>query len=175
MSPAAVLSAMNRLVPEDAVIAVDVGNNTYSFGRYFECKSQSILVSGYLGSIGYAYPAAIGAEVAAQHRPILAVTCDGGFAQYKGDLTTAVKCGFPIKHILLNNVQLGKISRQQRNEGKAFGPHPCTILISRVMQKTTVHWVFGFQLPLAWKTLLKMVLDHDGPALLELMTDAELT
>ena len=32
---------MTRLVPEDAVIAVDVGNNTYSFGRYFECKRGS--------------------------------------------------------------------------------------------------------------------------------------
>ena len=47
-------------VPEDAIIAVDVGNNTYSFGRYFECTRQSVLMSGYLGSIGFSLPAAIG-------------------------------------------------------------------------------------------------------------------
>ena len=46
--------------PADAVIAVDVGNNTYSFGRYFECQRQSVLMSGYLGSIGFGYPAAMG-------------------------------------------------------------------------------------------------------------------
>ena len=43
------------------MIAVDVGNNTYSFGRYFECQDQRVLMSGYLGSIGFSLPAAIGA------------------------------------------------------------------------------------------------------------------
>ena len=44
-------------MPEDAVIAVDVGNNAYSFGRYFECRgTQRVLMSGYLGSIGFGYP-----------------------------------------------------------------------------------------------------------------------
>ena len=55
---------MNQLVPANAIIAVDVGNNTYSFGRYFECEAQSVLMSGYLGSIGFAYPAAMGAWAA---------------------------------------------------------------------------------------------------------------
>ena len=50
----AIFDAMNRHVPDDAIIAVDVGNNTYSFGRYFECDRQAVLMSGYLGSIGFA-------------------------------------------------------------------------------------------------------------------------
>ena len=61
LGSAAVFAALNRHVPEDAIIAVDVGNNTYSFGRYFECERQSVLMSGYLGSIGFALPAALGA------------------------------------------------------------------------------------------------------------------
>ena len=74
---------MARHVPERAVIAVDVGNNAYSFGRYFECKKdQTVLMSGYLGSIGFGYPAAIGAWAAAPERPLFVVTGDGGFAQY---------------------------------------------------------------------------------------------
>ena len=56
---------MTRHVPDDAVIAVDVGNNAYSFGRYFECTRQSVLMSGYLGSIGFGFPAAMGAWAAA--------------------------------------------------------------------------------------------------------------
>ena len=51
---------MSRLCSPDAVIAVDVGNNTYSFGRYFETQAQSVLMSGYLGSIGFGFPAAHG-------------------------------------------------------------------------------------------------------------------
>ena len=67
VNSASVFAAMNRLVPDDAVIAVDVGNNAYSFGRYFECSgSQRVLMSGYLGSIGFGYPAAIGAWAATE-------------------------------------------------------------------------------------------------------------
>ena len=112
VNSAVVFAALGRHVPEDAVIAVDVGNHAYSFGRYFECKpGQSVLMSGYLGSIGFGYPAAIGAWAAAPERPIFAVTGDGGFAQYMAELLTAVKHEMNITHVLLNNGQLGKISQ----------------------------------------------------------------
>ena len=61
---AALFDTLTALVPEDAIIAVDVGNNTYSFGRYFETKGQRVLMSGYLGSIGFGFPAAMGASAA---------------------------------------------------------------------------------------------------------------
>ena len=121
INSASVFAVMNRLIPDDAIIAVDVGNNTYSFGRYFECTRQSILMSGYLGSIGFAYPAAMGAFAATREddprykgRPVIAVSGDGGFGQYMAELTTAVKYGMNITHILLNNNQLGKITKEQR-------------------------------------------------------------
>ncbi len=115
VSSVAVFEAMNRHVPDNAAMAVDVGNNTYSFGRYFECRQQSIVMSGYLGSIGFGYPAAMGLWAAVgDSRPVIAVTGDGGFGQYPMEITTAVKYGMPIKHILLNNSELGKISKEQR-------------------------------------------------------------
>ncbi len=114
VASAALFAALSHHVPADAVIAVDVGNNTYSFGRYFECKRQSVLMSGYLGSIGFGYPAAMGAWAAAPDRPIVAVTGDGGFGQYLAELNTAVKYDIPITHVLLNNCQLGKIAKEQR-------------------------------------------------------------
>ena len=99
--------------PTDAVVTVDVGNHAYSLGRYLESQGQPVLMSGYLGSIGFGYPAAIGAWAAAPGRPIVAVTGDGGFGQYAAELTTAVKYGIPIKHVLLDNHSLGKISKEQ--------------------------------------------------------------
>src|SRR6185312_3142382 len=110
---AAVFHALSQHLPADSVVAVDVGNHAYSLGRYLESKGQPVLMSGYLGSIGFGYPAALGAWAAAPGRPIVAVTGDGGFGQYATELTTAVKYGMPIKHVLLNNNSLGKISKEQ--------------------------------------------------------------
>jgi thiamine pyrophosphate-dependent acetolactate synthase large subunit-like protein/nitrite reductase/ring-hydroxylating ferredoxin subunit len=110
---AAVFAALSQHLPEDAVVTVDVGNHAYSLGRYLESKGQPVLMSGYLGSIGFGYPAALGAWAAAPGRPVVAVTGDGGFGQYAAELTTAVKYGIPIKHVLLDNHSLGKIGKEQ--------------------------------------------------------------
>ena len=65
ISAAALFHELTEHAPEDAILAVDVGNNTYSFGRYFEASgNQRVLMSGYLGSIGFALPAALGAWAA---------------------------------------------------------------------------------------------------------------
>jgi len=113
VSAAAVFAALSEHLPEDAVVAVDVGNHAYSLGRYLESKGQPVLMSGYLGSIGFGYPAALGAWAADPTRPVVAVTGDGGFGQYAMELTTAVHHGIPVKHVLLNNNALGKISKEQ--------------------------------------------------------------
>jgi pyruvate oxidase len=120
INAAALFDAMSRCVPADAIMPVDVGNNTYSFGRYFEVREQSVLMSGYLGSIGFAFPAAMGAWAATRSVPafagraVVSVSGDGGFGQYAMELTTAVKYGMDITHVVMNNAQLGKISKEQR-------------------------------------------------------------
>ncbi len=115
ISSIAVFETMNKLTPKDAVMCVDVGNNAYSFGRYFEPTHQDFLMSGYLGSIGFALPAAIGAWAAVgDTRPVIAVAGDGGICQYLAEITTLVKYKMPVKLIILNNHELGKISKEQR-------------------------------------------------------------
>jgi pyruvate oxidase len=115
VSSAAVFDALTRACPDDAVLCVDVGNNTYSFGRYFEASGhQAVLMSGYLGSIGFGLPAALGAWAADPARPLVAVTGDGGFGQYLAELTTFVKYGIPVRHVLIDNGTLGKITKEQR-------------------------------------------------------------
>ncbi|MFY0612889.1 MAG: Rieske 2Fe-2S domain-containing protein [Hyphomicrobiaceae bacterium] len=117
---AAIFETLTELCPADAIIACDVGNNTYSFGRYFETQGQRVLMSGYLGSIGFSLPAAIGAWSATQDfdeykgRKVISISGDGGFGQYAMEFTTAAKYGMNITHILLNNSELGKISKEQR-------------------------------------------------------------
>jgi len=121
MHPAVVFEALGTHVPHDAVISVDVGNNTYAFGHYFECAgNQDVIMSGYLGSIGHGFPAAMGAWAAVADparvpnpRKVVSISGDGGFGQYLAEFTTAVHYGMNITHVLLDNGELGKISREQ--------------------------------------------------------------
>jgi pyruvate oxidase len=175
VNSAVVFQALGAHVPEDAVIAVDVGNHAYSFGRYFECKArQSVLMSGYLGSIGFGYPAAIGAWAAAPDRPIFAVTGDGGFAQYMAELLTAVKHRMRITHVLLNNGQLGKISKEQRagdwDVWQTALHNPDFSKYAEICGALGIRVTEASQLDRA----LTAAIAHDGPALVEVITDPEL-
>ncbi len=112
---AALFDALGRHIAPDAVVCVDVGNNAYSFGRYFEVERQAVLMSGYLGSIGFALPAALGAWAAVgDRRQVVAVAGDGGFGQYAMEITTAVRHDMNLTVIVLDNSELGKISKEQR-------------------------------------------------------------
>ena len=181
VSAAALFDALTRHAPEDAILPVDVGNNTYSFGRYFEpTGKQRVLMSGYLGSIGFAFPAAMGAWAATQEdgpyidRKVISISGDGGFGQYAMEFTTAVKYGMNICHVLMNNSELGKISKEQRS---AEFPVWQTSLVNpsfaglarnsggmgeRVTTKDELD------------EALAKAIAHNGPALVEVMTDAAL-
>ncbi len=175
VSSIAIFDELTKQAPEDAVMCVDVGNNAYSFGRYFESKQHTFLMSGYLGSIGFAFPAAMGAWAAVgDSRPVIAVAGDGGFCQYLAELTTAVKYNMPIKLILLNNSELGKISKEQRagefdvwatdlhNPNFSDYANSCGALGIRVEDKADL------------AESMKKILAHDGPAMLEVMADVSL-
>lgn len=117
LNSALIFEKLSKVAPADAVISVDVGNNTYSFGRYFECTGdQKIILSGYLGSIGFGFPAGMGAWAAVgDSRKVIVVCGDGGFGQYMAEFTTAVKYNMDICVVLLHNKELGKISKEQRD------------------------------------------------------------
>jgi thiamine pyrophosphate-dependent acetolactate synthase large subunit-like protein/nitrite reductase/ring-hydroxylating ferredoxin subunit len=182
VSSVAVFEAMNRTVQEDAIIAVDVGNNTYSFGRYFETSGQqSVLMSGYLGSIGFGFPAAMGAWVATQEddprfagRSVWCVSGDGGYGQYMMEILTAVKYGMNITHVLLHNDELGKISKEQR--AGAFEVWETTLHNPDFSEYAEICGALGIRVERAedLDAALQKARDHDGPALVEVMTDASL-
>ncbi len=176
LSSIAIFDAMNRLAPEDAVMCVDVGNNAYSFGRYYESKKHNrFLMSGYLGSIGFALPASIGASVAVGNdRPVIAVAGDAGFGQYMADFTTLVLYNLNVTVLILNNSELGKISKEQRaaelpvwktnitNPNFADYAKSCGALGFRVDSRE------------ALDDALITAFEHKGPALVEIMADVKL-
>lgn len=178
LASAAIFAALSGAVAEDAVIAVDVGNNAYSFGRYFECRRQSVLMSGYLGSIGFGLPAAMGAWAAVQAdgsgRQIVAVAGDGGFGQYMGELTTAVRYGMDITVVLLNNGQLGKITKEQRaaelDVWQTSLHNPEFAAFARLCGA----WGERVDDPARLPGALADALAHPGPALVEITSDPDL-
>ncbi len=170
-----IFEALNRLIPENAAIAVDVGNNTYSFGRYFEPKNNSVVMSGYLGSIGFALPASIGVWAAVGHeRPVLAVAGDGGLGQYLAEFTTLVNYNLPIKVLILNNSELGKISKEQRGiDLEVYHTHLTNPSFAAYAESCGA-------MGLRVETLdeldekMKQFFAHEGPALLEVIQDVSL-
>jgi pyruvate oxidase len=180
LNSALVFAALSDAAPSDAVIAVDVGNNTYSFGRYFECKDQRVLMSGYLGSIGFSFPAAMGAWAATQDqdeyrgRKVISVSGDGGFGQYMGDFNTAVKYNMDITHVLLNNSQLGKISKEQKAgewpvwqtdlHNPSFAAY-ANLCGGKGIRVTTAEKL---------RSALDEMLAYKGPSLVEIITDPDL-
>ena len=116
-TPLIVFAQLSDVVPEDAVIAVDVGNNTYSFGRYFECRrGQSVLMSGYLGSIGFALPGGDG-SVGRDRRHAAARSCRSAAtaASASTSPSSPPPCGTRCRSrtCCSNNGELGKISKEQ--------------------------------------------------------------
>ena len=175
INSASIFAAMTRKIPANAVISVDVGNNTYSFGRYFECEAQSVLMSGYLGSIGFGFPGAMGAWAAAGHeRTIVSVSGDGGFGQYMGDFNTAVKYGMNITHILVNNSQLGKISKEQR--AGEWDVWQTSLHNPDFAQYAQICGGFGVQVNKKEDLdgAIATALAYDGPAIVEIIADPEL-
>lgn len=177
---ATVFDAMSRLVPDDAIVPVDVGNNTYAFGRYFEPTNQRVLMSGYLGSIGFAFPAALGAWAATQEpdsefagNKVVSVSSDGGFGQYMSELTTAVKYGMDITHVLLNDDELGKISKEQRDGGwDVWETDLVNPDFAAFAENCGAH---GQQVddPEQVDDALRRAIAYEGPALLEIATDSD--
>ena len=180
INSATLFEALTKVAPKDAIIPVDVGNNTYSFGRYVECTQQTVLMSGYLGSIGFSVGAAMGAWAATQEdgpftgRSVISVSGNGGLGQYLADLSTWALYDMNITHVLLHNDELGKISKEQRagqfevwqttlkNPNFAAFAKDLGFHAERVTSDDRLEDAFA------------KAIAHPGPSLVEVMTDSAL-
>jgi len=115
--PQYIIKVLNDTLAENAVIALDVGENGWWFGRNFSMKhTQKMVMSGYLASMGTGLPGALAAQLIYPERQVACITGDGGFSMVMADFLTAVKYKLPIKVFLLNNHQLGMIMQEQKVE-----------------------------------------------------------
>jgi thiamine pyrophosphate-dependent acetolactate synthase large subunit-like protein len=115
--PQYIIKVLNGMIASNAVISLDTGENCWWFGRNFWMKkTQRMVMSGYLASMGFGLPGAMAAALACPNRQIVCITGDGGFAMVMGDFLTVIKQKMPIKVFVFNNKQLGMIMQEQKVE-----------------------------------------------------------
>lgn len=99
---------------EQPIVATDVGQNQLWTTQYLELETgRQLLTSGGLGTMGYGFPAAIGAKIGNPNRPVIAVSGDGGMQMNIQELATAVALELPLILIVLNNGYLGNVRQWQ--------------------------------------------------------------
>ena len=104
-------------VPDDAVVTIDSGNNT-GFPAVFHPVGDGgrMLVNGNFGTMGYALPAALGAQLAAPDRTVVCYAGDGSLLQVVQGIETAVRLELPLVLVVLNDESYGIIRHRQQLE-----------------------------------------------------------
>jgi acetolactate synthase-1/2/3 large subunit len=115
LKPKALLQELRKLLPEKAIVTTEVGQNQMWAALYFNAlKPRTFISSGGLGTMGFGFPAAIGAKVACPDRPVVDIAGDGSFRMTEQELGTSVTEDIPVIVIVLNNSVLGMVAQWQR-------------------------------------------------------------
>lgn len=114
IKPQFVIEKIYELTQGEVIISTEVGQNQMWTAQYFPfMKPRTLLTSGGLGTMGFGFPAAIGAQIAFPNRLVINISGDGSFQMNSQELATAVQYRLPVKVAILNNGCLGMIRQWQ--------------------------------------------------------------
>jgi len=178
LKPQKVIQIISRLTNGEAIITTDVGQHQMWTAQYYKfVHPRSIITSGGLGTMGFGFPAAVGAAVGCPDRTVVAITGDGGFQMTSMELATAVLHKIPVKIVILNNGYLGMVRQWQ----KLFfgGRYSHTNLGTSnpdFIKLAESYGAIGFRVKTAKEfeqTFKKILKIKDKPALIEVFVDRE--
>ncbi len=176
IKPQAVIEELRRLSPDDAVIATDVGQHQMWTALFYTFRQpRTLLTSGGLGTMGYGFPAALGAQVACPGRLVVCIAGDGSFQMNMQELTTAAAHKLPVKIVILNNGHLGMVRQWQelfydrRYSQTVLARNPDFVLLAEACGVTGFRVEERADLPGA----LEQTLAAEGPALLDVRIEPE--
>lgn len=174
LRPEEVALAVGELAAPNAVFAADVGMCTVWASRCLELGEEQRLITSFnLASMANALPQAIGAQLQDPDRQVIALCGDGGFTMLMGELLTAVTENLPLKIILFDNASYGMVKLEQKVAGLTPSDteleNPDFARVAEAMGALGLRVEESAELQPA----LAAVFAHDGPAVLDAVTNAD--
>ncbi|WP_338874143.1 biosynthetic-type acetolactate synthase large subunit [Spirosoma sp. SC4-14] len=172
---AEVIDLLSTKTKGEAVLVTDVGQHQMMASRYYQFRRpNSLITSGGMGTMGFALPAAFGAQVGAPDRQVVAIIGDGCFQMTLQELGTIVQNKQPVKAIILNNNFLGMVRQWQQ----LFHERRYSFVELQNPDFITIARGFGMDGQTCDKRenlsdALDTMLAHDGPFLLEVIVEKE--
>ena len=169
--PQYVARTLSEAASEDAVFTFDVGTPTIWAARYLAMNGKRRLIGSLNhGSMANALPQAIGAQAAYPGRQIISFSGDGGFAMLMGDLLTLNQHRLPVKIVVLNNGTLGFVEMEMKAAG--FLETGVALVNPDFAAMASGAGIFARRVedPAALPDAMRAMLDHDGPALLDVVS-----
>ncbi len=115
MKPKTLLKTLREILPANAIATTEVGQNQMWAGLFFQSlQPRTFITSGGLGTMGFGFPAAIGAKVACPDRHVIDIAGDGSFIMSEHELACAVTENIPVIVMIFNNSVLGNVAQWQR-------------------------------------------------------------
>jgi acetolactate synthase-1/2/3 large subunit len=114
MSPQWLIEAIHKVTNGEAIVATDVGQHQMWVAQYYNfTKPHRWITSGGLGTMGFGFPAAIGAQMASPESTVVAIVGDAGFQMTLQELSVIYERNLPVKIIIVNNGALGMVRQWQ--------------------------------------------------------------
>jgi acetolactate synthase-1/2/3 large subunit len=114
LKPQYILECVNAIKGRDLIVATDVGQHQMWAAQYIQAKKpRSFITSGGLGTMGFGFPAALGAQVGCPDKTVVVISGDGSFQMNIQELATARANNLPVKIFIFNNGFLGMVRQWQ--------------------------------------------------------------
>ena len=169
--PQAVTRVVSELAAEDAIFTCDVGTPIAWTARYLKVNGKRRIVGSFNhGSMANAMLHAIGAQAACPRRQVISFSGDGGFSMMMGDFITLLQLKLPVKIILLNNGTLGFVELEMKAGG--FLDTGCDLRNPNFAAMAEAMGIKGIRVekPLDLHAAVREALEHDGPALVDVVS-----
>ena len=172
--PQLVAKFISELASEDAIFTCDVGEPIVWAARYLKMNGKRRIIGSFLhGSMANAMPQAIGAQFAMPDRQVISMSGDGGFTMLMGDLLTLRHWKLPIKIVIFNNGLLGFVDIEMKAGG--FLPIGTRLDNPNFADMAQAMGIYGVRVedPRELKSALATAFAHDGPAVIDVLTDRQ--